>query len=1441
MPDKSQEYLKYVNAAYQQYKASTTNPLPFDTWYAQRRSDLDRYFETLWAQKYAATAQPPAQAPQPQYTLTTQPPSASNPFQYATQEEIQKLVSAVKSIQTKYGVSQEQAAAILRGEMPIPGTNQYVPQGPAGVPPLQVKPGYEWEVLEEQKRATRQQEEFERARQLGILEGKPTLEAIKYANEVIANPQNAALAEAIRKGFALGPKPGETVAQFLNRTLEAGGIKQPPQLAAGGAVKVASRSDSNTKTYYGFKTPEEAMEFASIMQPVIEDYIRRTAQQGIGPGGKQALELDPDTATSIIGTALRSIARMQNLADVVAEVPFKAEGQSDEDYEKEVLNAVNKVGVTPLLEAYSLLTGRVVRNPDKVKNDTTLLRHIAETLSSARDVFDTYRILGQEEMPSVDPETLTKAMFSLRESEVPEDLSDKLEVLGQQRDWLSAFHRPIVPYSALGELRYRPAKVVDITQLYAVPQGKHGVVVGGEPHWIVDNEGNPVAAITEDGQPEMVKGAKHGVEVVPLLPERRVSYELKKGKDGGLSELLIRLAKEAKKFVSAGGNPSDYWQTVRVMGEQMTMASPPPRRMQGAQYGETFDLSRVLPDGNALFRNAFRLGKASRSAPSRRPGASALNTNRMLSGQRSLLPGNLVASVKERAQDMRAFNGLTNNGRNPSTFFLTGTDRDAQNILMPVRDERMRALLDRINRLRPAAQRIKQLIQQRGPVPVAVQRVDTGRIIPVASPGMVAVPFVPLASGGTVSLFDRLRKRQTQGTKGTRIPSGPVDIFGTAFGSYLKNWMDQNPGQKLNQSLINQLKGEYVDYVNARSLQQVLPKYFQVLSEVQSGKTPSIMASENYGPLSATKGLGVWTPVYGFTVGRNAYTGEYAVSPTPDLRKALEQRLTPNPSVVSGMINTLKAQQPQPLSDHAKALIAIDQVAKAKGISHEEAAKLLQSLPKKAHGGEIELKEVVGMANGGAIPKVLVDLAKGEREWVARGGDRSAYWGRLQAIARAAELAKQAIMLNTKPAKGMVARNVKEKMLGKLLDNIAGYLGMSPDVDAAQDLRQRLLNFSTTNQQAMYNADPITIIRDVLLKWQPESMRNPWEATAPARAYEEGGYLIIPGAKWGADGGSSRPTLYQMQKRAYSYTPPASLTTAQKQAFAGAGITAPTTYKPPTPTTPITTAQKQAFAGAGIPAPSPEAKALLAIASVAQKYGISPAQAAAMLNAPKAPPAPAPVAAPAPKVTVAPPPITVSKPTGGASSTVVPPAATSTPAPPTPTAAVTPVPRSWLEQFSPYISSRGGVRAAPDVAPLSVREQEFFTSPPRGPVVTSGAPQVEGELPAPVTEAPSEANLIASGGPRVLGPELATPRFGFSRRAQPWIAGRNVILQAPGIPDVFVKMPWKWTPSEILRMTPADRALLESYIRAIGQDPASFYAQLQATVPGTPTFRRFIG
>lgn len=80
-----------------------------------------------------------------------------------------------------------------------------------------------------------------------------------------------------------------------------------------------------------------------------------------------------------------------------------------------------------------------------------------------------------------------------------------------------------------------------------------GVVVGGQPHFIVDAKGNKVAAITEDGQPEQVSSTPGGVEVTPMNPVRRALYEQSKAWSRMLAGLDPQLGQKLSAADRGGG------------------------------------------------------------------------------------------------------------------------------------------------------------------------------------------------------------------------------------------------------------------------------------------------------------------------------------------------------------------------------------------------------------------------------------------------------------------------------------------------------------------------------------------------------------------------------------------------------------------------------------------------------------------------------------------------------------------------------------------------------------------------------------------------------------------------------------------------------------------------------------------------------------------------
>ena len=89
-----------------------------------------------------------------------------------------------------------------------------------------------------------------------------------------------------------------------------------------------------------------------------------------------------------------------------------------------------------------------------------------------------------------------------------------------------------------------------------------GVTLGGEPHYIVDSQGEPVAAITEDGKPEHV-GGLGGVEVTPLDPMRNALYAARKQKSEGhaanISDMEGELASQMPGYKTGGDMLFPYY------------------------------------------------------------------------------------------------------------------------------------------------------------------------------------------------------------------------------------------------------------------------------------------------------------------------------------------------------------------------------------------------------------------------------------------------------------------------------------------------------------------------------------------------------------------------------------------------------------------------------------------------------------------------------------------------------------------------------------------------------------------------------------------------------------------------------------------------------------------------------------------------------------------
>jgi hypothetical protein len=285
----------------------------------------------------------------------------------------------------------------------------------------------------------------------------------------------------------------------------------------------------------------------------------------------------------------------------------------------------------------------------------------------------------------------------------------------------------------------------------------NGAILGNEPHFIVDSQGRPKAALTEDGKPEAIMG-KGGVEVVPLDPARRAAYELRK---------------------SQSGQPNST-----------------------AGVG---DLPHLAFGGMAKF------GKSARTAASRRPGASANNKNKTQSGDRAKLSDGSTAKRSKTVGDGRAMNGrhqgrgeevsqsrARGRSRNPS-------DRDAQSIRRPVNDVAGK-VADRIAakpvgmpakaKVTPGAAYAPSQPVMQGPVSVLNPRVSIPRgemPQPVTAPGFPSAPVMMGPPPPTMSIQPVGQPQPMQQPQMSMQPVGPVQpVQALAYGGFTGTGSDLN-------------------------------------------------------------------------------------------------------------------------------------------------------------------------------------------------------------------------------------------------------------------------------------------------------------------------------------------------------------------------------------------------------------------------------------------------------------------------------------------------------------------------------------------------------------------------------------------------------------------------------------------------------------------------
>jgi hypothetical protein len=152
-----------------------------------------------------------------------------------------------------------------------------------------------------------------------------------------------------------------------------------------------------------------------------------------------------------------------------------------------------------------------------------------------------------------------------------------------------------------------------------------GVVLGGKPHLIIDNKGRPVAKITEDRKPEMVRGMG-GVEVIPLEPERMQRY-LNSVRWGQLLGRMLPGAQTGQKYLFPSGTLPGPNLIPTSGGPATPLPIGTPYKPSSAPTSLSDLMAAVgsVPGGSYNERFARLLGGAISSNQALRPQAAALN------------------------------------------------------------------------------------------------------------------------------------------------------------------------------------------------------------------------------------------------------------------------------------------------------------------------------------------------------------------------------------------------------------------------------------------------------------------------------------------------------------------------------------------------------------------------------------------------------------------------------------------------------------------------------------------------------------------------------------------------------------------------------------------------------------------------------------------------
>jgi hypothetical protein len=567
------------------------------------------------ALEYQRTGKWPAPNSQP----TAPAPAQPAPPPGMTADQGNELNRAIQNIMNAYGVSEAEAAAILRGEKPRPD-GAYTPQNPTGLPVAEVKPGFDWERLQEEIRAAKAREEAERQRlafdkgtAIGQVDGTNTLDSTKYMESIMSNPQNTALYEMRRRGSIAGPKIGESVAKYLNRSVgdESGigipggeTIKPINTMKSGGTIPVYDgggyiSKEILDKGYDGYGGADLGRAYNKWAH---ETY-----------GGSGVAPEQSSQALAKFGEAMNNFAELR---DIARDVKRLNAADKEKLYTPEWRQKLSRVNQLLDIDITSGGLGNSFRDADLIKDYGTEGNRIDD---------DRRGSMQKSQRKAVDFMVRHILDFdtgddpSLESSTHPDAANAGISrvVNSYMPKWYSQLNNPM----------FAPGQTM--------PLKGGGMVIGGAPHWIVDAAGNPVAAITEDGKAEAVKG--HGnVEVIPLDPARRENY-MERKRDGKVD-----------------GDDDNYFYAQGGM--------KPVNPLKGARIGS------VAPP-------------LKRPAAKRTSNAKSRTTVNVADGFRARTRG----TTDHRVNNGRSKNGnVANPGASQQTVNGTTTDKDAKNVLPKV-------------------------------------------------------------------------------------------------------------------------------------------------------------------------------------------------------------------------------------------------------------------------------------------------------------------------------------------------------------------------------------------------------------------------------------------------------------------------------------------------------------------------------------------------------------------------------------------------------------------------------------------------------------------------------------------------------------------------------------------------------------------------------------